>query len=125
MMLVGDYESLGWLHAKLYHISRMRCKSSPPHPPLTTNSPPLFRALAVFPDLQLFVSASHDFTLRVWDAVSMRTVSQLLGHTAVVFAVAVLSSPGLVASGQLVTRGALEGWQLLQRAGGRGRTRCR
>ena len=72
---------------------------------MTTSRPAVFRALAVFPDLQRFVSASHDFTLRVWDAVSMRTVSQLLGHTAVVFTVAVLSSPGLVASGQYTAGG--------------------
>ena len=79
------------------------CASHPPLP--TTNSPHVFRALAVFPDLQLFVSASHDFTLRVWDAVRMHTVSQLLGHTAIVFSVAVLSSPGLVASGQCAAGG--------------------
>lgn len=53
----------------------------------------------------------------------MRTVAQLLGHTAIVFTVAVLSSPGLVASGQWAISAALEdshcwGSALVQEGGG-------
>jgi len=44
-----------------------------------------------------FVSASHDFTVKVW-ALSGEIVSELLGHTAVVYACAALPS-GLIASG--------------------------
>lgn len=59
-------------------------------------NPWLRRALAEVPGVG-FVSASHDFTLRLW-ALSGELLSELLGHTAVVYAVAALPS-GVVASG--------------------------
>mmetsp|Transcript_16702 Transcript_16702/g.36120 ORF Transcript_16702/g.36120 Transcript_16702/m.36120 type:complete len:835 (+) Transcript_16702:62-2566(+) len=55
------------------------------------------RALDMLPGIG-FVSGSHDFTLRVWD-MSGQTLSELLGHTALVFAVAALGSSSLIASG--------------------------
>lgn len=55
------------------------------------------RALAVFPGLG-FVSGSHDLTLRVWD-MQGNTISELLGHTAIIYSVAVLPARNLIASG--------------------------
>ena len=45
------------------------------------------------------MSASHDGTLRVWDLETGETVRELVGHTALVYAVAARGDGGLVASG--------------------------
>ncbi|GAX81885.1 hypothetical protein CEUSTIGMA_g9313.t1 [Chlamydomonas eustigma] len=55
------------------------------------------RALAVFPGLGL-VSGSHDLTLRVWD-MQGNTLAELLGHTAIIYSVAVHAEKNLIASG--------------------------
>lgn len=51
----------------------------------------------MFPGLG-FVSGSHDLTLRVWD-MQGNTISELLGHTAIIYSVAVLPARNLIASG--------------------------
>jgi len=57
------------------------------------------RALAILPGVG-FVSGSHDFTAKVW-ALSGEVVSELLGHTALIYAVAALPN-GLIATGVCV-----------------------
>lgn len=55
------------------------------------------RGLCAYPGLG-FVSCSHDMTLKVWD-LQGACISDLIGHTALVYACAVQAGAGLIASG--------------------------
>ena len=57
------------------------------------------RALCALPGVG-FVSGSHDATLRVW-ALSGETLAELVGHTALVYAVAAAQDGSLIVSGAL------------------------
>lgn len=63
--------------------------------PASSPLPPLRRALAASPDGG-FVSGSHDMTLRVWSPEG-RSLAELVGHTAIIYSVAVAGAvPGAV-----------------------------
>eukprot|EP00983_Pelagomonas_calceolata_P081825 1155714-Pelagomonas_calceolata.AAC.2 len=64
------------------------------------------RSLAVLPGVG-FVSASHDFTAKVW-TLSGDIIAELLGHTALIYSVAALPN-GLIATGACVEREGKEG----------------
>ena len=55
------------------------------------------RGLCPYPNLG-FVSCSHDMSLKVWD-MQGQCISDLIGHTALVYACAVQGGGGLIASG--------------------------
>lgn len=64
------------------------------------------RGLCLLPNVG-FVSASHDLTIRVW-TMSGQSIAELLGHSAIIYAVAA-TADGLIASGGLLVGLLLQG----------------
>jgi WD40 repeat protein len=71
-------------------------------------------AVAWMPDGRSVVSAGHDRTLRIWDAVRGTSEMTLTGHESEVLRVAVTSSPARIASG--ADDGAIRVWDAVTRA---------
>merc|ERR1712167_10508 len=88
---------------KVWDVATGRCVAT-----LEGHSGPVM-SVAVFPDGQRVVSASHDNTLKVWDVATGRCVATLEGHSGSVDCVAVFPDGRRVVSSG---RGGLKVWDV-------------
>lgn len=87
----GDATIKVWGSVKTDGLTTWTCKAT------LTGHTDSVRGLCPYPGLG-FVSCSHDMTCKLWD-MQGQCISDLIGHTALVYACAVQACAGLIASG--------------------------